>query len=252
MISIKDVAKQTGVSVRTLRYYDEISLLKPAGKTEGGHRLYSEKELAKLQEIQFLKTLGFQLKEIKNVFENEQWDWEMGLHNQLNFTKNEKARLTEMEQILTGLLNSLVVDGEIKLPEIQKMIQLYQNNYEQRDIFRKSLFSNDEYELLARLPNMNKSDPDTLEWMALIGKLKNNLNEDPSTIEVQRIVRRIYEKSIEAFGENDAFFERLWEVRSSKEKSAEAGFYPLDDDLLDFFARAYSIFEKNNDGKQEL
>src|SRR5699024_6346356 len=57
LISIKEVTKQTGITVRTLRYYDQIGLLHPAGKTEGGHRLYGKKELAKLQEIQFLKTL---------------------------------------------------------------------------------------------------------------------------------------------------------------------------------------------------
>ena len=67
LISIKEVTKQTGITVRTLRYYDQIGLLPPAGKTEGGHRLYGELELQKLQEIQFLKTLGFSLQEIKDM-----------------------------------------------------------------------------------------------------------------------------------------------------------------------------------------
>lgn len=205
MISIKEVAKQTGLSVRTLRYYDEISLLKPAGKTAGGHRLYSELQLTKLQEIQFLKALGFELKEIKEILENHQWDWETGLKKQLNFIIKEKRRFSEMEQILTGLLNTLLLNGEINLHEVQKMIQLYQNNADQKEQYRKALFNEDEYELLQHLPNLNKSDPDTLEWIALIGKLKENMDKNPEVVEVQRIVRRIYEKTTETFGENEAF-----------------------------------------------
>lgn len=246
MISIREVAKQTNLSVRTLRYYDQINLLQPAGKTSGGHRLYNESQLAKLQEIQFLKQLGFELKEIKEILENPNWDWETGLLSQLDFVVKEKERLTEMEQILTGLLNSLVVNGEINFTQIQKMIKLYQKNTNQKEIFRKNFFPGDDYKLLDLLPNMNSNDPDTLEWIALIGKLKQNMSRDPSSKEVQRIIRRIYEKTIETFGDNYEFFERVWEIRSSAEKSAQAGFFPIEDELIDYFSKAYDIFEKEN------
>ncbi len=65
MFHINEFKKLSGVSVRTFRYYDKIGLLKPVSKTEGGHRLYSYTELKKLQQIQFLKTIGFQLGEIR-------------------------------------------------------------------------------------------------------------------------------------------------------------------------------------------
>jgi len=83
LISIKKVTKQTGITVRTLRYYDQIGLLPPAGKTEGGHRLYGEKEIKKLQDIQFLKTLGFNLQDIKEMLSNNSRDWFNSLQNQL-------------------------------------------------------------------------------------------------------------------------------------------------------------------------
>ncbi|MHC2831901.1 DNA-binding transcriptional MerR regulator [Bacillus sp. F9_6S_D1_P_5] len=53
MIHINKVGELTGVTVRTLRYYDKIGLLKPASKTEGGHRLYTNEEIKKLQQVQF-------------------------------------------------------------------------------------------------------------------------------------------------------------------------------------------------------
>lgn len=89
MLSIKEVTKQTGVTVRTLRYYDEIELLLPAGKTEGGHRLYGEKELIKLQEIQFLKSLGFSLKENKQLLTDDNSDWATSFKRQLYYISTE-------------------------------------------------------------------------------------------------------------------------------------------------------------------
>ncbi|WP_369382203.1 MerR family transcriptional regulator [Lysinibacillus fusiformis] len=70
LLTIQRISKQTGISVRTLRYYEEIGLLLPATKTDGGHRVYSENELKILQQIVFLKTLGFKLKEIQALLNN--------------------------------------------------------------------------------------------------------------------------------------------------------------------------------------
>ena len=60
-----EVAKKVGVTVRTLQYYDREGLLRPSTESEGGRRLYTHKELVKLQQILSLKQLGFTLEEIK-------------------------------------------------------------------------------------------------------------------------------------------------------------------------------------------
>lgn len=245
MISIKEVTKQTGISVRTLRYYDEINLLPPAGKTEGGHRLYGEKELKKLQEIQFLKTLGFNLKEINDMLSDENWDWAQGLESQLNYIMKEKEKILEIESTLKGLKNGLTIDGKIDLVYLNKLIQLYKQDTEKRKLYREQYFHAQESELLDLLPNMNRNDPDTLEWIALIGQLKQHMDKGSDAPEIQRIIRRIHEKTIETFGDNESFFDRVWEVRKSPEKSQKVGFYPIEQDLLDFFERAWEIFIKN-------
>jgi len=66
LMTVGEVAKKTGVTVRTLQYYDKEGLLQPASQTEGGFRLYSYKEIVKLRQIQSLKSLGFSLADIKN------------------------------------------------------------------------------------------------------------------------------------------------------------------------------------------
>ncbi len=247
MISIKEVTKQTGISVRTLRYYDEINLLPPAGKTEGGHRLYGEKELKKLQEIQFLKTLGFNLKEIKEMFSDGNWDWAKGLESQLDYILKEKEKILKIESTLNGLINSLTIDENIDLVYVSKLIHLYKEDAEKRKLYRENYFHSKENELLDLLPNMNRNDPDSLEWIALIGQLKQHMDKGTEAPEVQRVIRKIHEKTIETFGENEEFFDKFWEVRKSPAKSKKAGFYPIEQEMIAFFEEAWEIFMKNDE-----
>lgn len=72
--SIGETAQMTGVTIRALRHYDKIGLLRPAEISESGYRYYTEKEIAELQQILFYRELDFSLEEIKNLLsapENE-------------------------------------------------------------------------------------------------------------------------------------------------------------------------------------
>ena len=71
MRTIKEVAVLSGVSVRTLQYYDEIGLLKPAKVTGAGYRLYDEESINTLQQILLFKELEFPLKDIKRIMEQK-------------------------------------------------------------------------------------------------------------------------------------------------------------------------------------
>ncbi|WP_131923924.1 MerR family transcriptional regulator [Hazenella coriacea] len=244
MISIKEVSKQTGITVRTMRHYDHIGLLTPAGKTEGGHRLYGKKELKKLQEIQFLKTLGFSLQEIKVMLSDQSNDWPIVLQNQLNYVLQEKNKLEEIERSLHGLLNEYKIEGKIDLNNISKMIHLYQSNLDKREIYRSQLFQEDQ-KLLDLLPNINRGDPDTLEWVSLIAQLKRNMSKGVDSPEVQQIIQRMDEKARETYGDNEEFLEKFWEVRKSSEHSKKVGFYPLDTEFLQFIEKAFEIYLKN-------
>ncbi|MBW8349609.1 MerR family transcriptional regulator [Bacillus sp. IITD106] len=252
MISIKEVTKKTGITVRTLRHYDHIGLLPPAGKTEGGHRMYGELELQKLQEIQFLKTLGFSLQEIRDMLSSRNWDWTECLQSQLKYVLQEKEKLSEIESTLRGLLNVMLMDGYVDLMKIQKLIQLYQKNKDKRERYRNEVFQEKEKELFHLLPNINSGDPDSLEWVALIGQLKQHKAEGPGSPRIQRIVRRMNEKMEETFGEhNDIFLNKFWDIRKSPNKSEDAGLYPIEPDLLAFLEEASNIYQSHNKPHKE-
>jgi DNA-binding transcriptional MerR regulator len=64
---IGDVAKKLGLSLRTIRYYEELGILKPRGRTAGHFRLYAEDDVKRLEAVQSLKSLGYSLKQIQDV-----------------------------------------------------------------------------------------------------------------------------------------------------------------------------------------
>ena len=96
-------AKKANVSIRTVRYYDKQSLLKPSGMSEGGYRLYTDSDFAKLQKILSLKYLGFSLDEIRSITINDDDNdyVEESLRLQLNLIRKRIEHLKLVEQTLT-------------------------------------------------------------------------------------------------------------------------------------------------------
>ena len=66
---IGEVARDVGLSFRTIRHYDEVGLVSPSGRTEGGFRVYTAKEIARLRVIKTMKPLDFTLDEMRQLFD---------------------------------------------------------------------------------------------------------------------------------------------------------------------------------------
>lgn len=107
MKTIKEVSKLTGLSIRTLRYYDEIGLLKPSAFTEGGYRLYDDKALEKLQEIMFLKELELPLTEIKKIMDAPDFDKEQALAAQKSLLERKRNRLNGIIELITDVMKGV-------------------------------------------------------------------------------------------------------------------------------------------------
>lgn len=242
LIHIKEVAKQTKITVRTLRYYDQIGLLTALSKTEGGHRLYSEEDLKKLQQIQFLKGMGYSLQDIKEMLSDPQWNWMISLKSQLIYIMEEQGRLKSIESSLRELINSIAVEGGDDHLAIQKLIRLSLNHKSRLKTFRESMFTDKEIELWTKLPKMSGEDPDSLEWIALIGQIKRLMNDEPASPRVQNIIRRMLEKQLEDFNDDVEFINKLWDIRKSAVESEKLGLYPIEKEVLDFMERAYEIY----------
>ena len=96
MKTVKEVSELTGISVRTLQYYDRIGLLHPDAFSEAGYRLYGDTALGKLQQILLFRELGFPLREIGRILHDPGFDQNKALEQQIILLTLQKERLERM------------------------------------------------------------------------------------------------------------------------------------------------------------
>src|SRR6476660_9374987 len=98
--TVKRVAAMSGVSERTLRFYDQTGLLKPAYTRANGYRIYEEPQLLMLQQILFYRELGFELKRVKEILSQRQFEKIAALRSHRQVLEKNVARThTLMETI---------------------------------------------------------------------------------------------------------------------------------------------------------
>lgn len=107
MKTVKEVSAITGVSIRTLRYYDEIGLLRPTELTDTGYRLYDNKALEKLQEILFFRELEIPLTDIKQIMDNPNFDKEQMLIRQKYLLEQKRNRLNGIIELITDVMKGV-------------------------------------------------------------------------------------------------------------------------------------------------
>ena len=103
MKTISQVASITGISTRTLQYYDEIDLLKPSELTPSGYRLYDDEALQKLQQILFYKELNFKLNEIKEILQKPEYDKIEAFKKQKKLLSLKRNRIDKLIALLEKL-----------------------------------------------------------------------------------------------------------------------------------------------------
>ncbi|AWC30484.1 MerR family transcriptional regulator [Bacillus cytotoxicus] len=251
MISIQELTKETGVTVRTLRYYDQIGLLKPSGKTDGGHRLYSEVDVIRLQQILFLKEMGFSLKEIMNMLVTDLYSLKESLERQLKFVQGEQQKFERMEKMLQAVIYSTELEGEVNWNVMFELIQLSKQSPRIRERFQQQVFSEEEKKLLEKLPNMSEDNESVQEWIKLLKQLRGYMEEGkkPSHDDVQEATNQLMVKCLAMADGDEAFLDKLWEVRKSKEGSQNMNMYPMEEEFFAYMDEAFRIYDERERGK---
>lgn len=145
-LTVGEAAKIMGVTVRTLQYYDKEGLLSPSAQSEGGRRLYTDKDLIKLHQILSLKSLGFSLRDIKQRLISLETPAEVA--NAL--TEQAKAIRKKIKQFQTSLKAIEQLKAEV--------LQMQTVNFKKyADIIVNLQMKNDSYYLIKRF------DDDTLD-----------------------------------------------------------------------------------------
>ena len=103
MMTVHEVSRLTGVSIRTLQYYDRIGLLSPAEYTEAGYRLYDEAALEKLQQVMLFKELEFSLNDIREMMDSPGFDRSKALGQQIALLELKRERLDGIIELAKSL-----------------------------------------------------------------------------------------------------------------------------------------------------
>lgn len=104
MRTVKELSQLTGISIRTLHYYDEIGLLAPTSKSKAGYRLYDNHALETLQQILFFREFDIPLKEIKTIITNPDFDKIQILQMQRNMLESKKKRIQRLIDSIDNIL----------------------------------------------------------------------------------------------------------------------------------------------------
>jgi len=119
---IGELAEQTGITVRTLHHYEELGLLVPSHRSEANHRLYSEEDLLRLQQILSLRQIGLPLAQIGTLLSDPECSVEQVLQQHLEWLEQEGERIQQLRGLLINLQRSVAAGGS-SLEQVTQTLQ---------------------------------------------------------------------------------------------------------------------------------
>ena len=193
MYRVSEFAEKAGVTVRTLHHYDRLGLLSPAHRTEGGYRLYGERDFARLQQIVTLKFIGLPLKQIKALLDGGDLDLKSTLRLQRRLLLEKRAQVDAAIQAIQEAENSLHSGAAPSLAALKKIIEVMerQNSME----WTKKYYSEEAQAKIAERGRM--FTPEMLsrveqDWKALLGEVEAAIagNLDPASPQARSLAER--------------------------------------------------------------
>ncbi len=254
-LKTKEAAVISGVSIRTLHHYDYTGLLKPSGHTEKGYRLYSDSDLARLQQILFFRELDFPLSEIGEILNSDG-------SKRMEILKMQKQLLEMKMNRLAGIIRnieqtiSLESEGETMNSkdrfESFSMKEIEEHRRKYTDEVKEKYGSTDAY-LQSSMKTTGYSEKDWKDIMTrgntILREMSELMNLDPDDADVQAAVKKwqqhitdsYYNCSIEilrGLGKMYIVDERF---KKNIDKTAEG--------LADFMSRAIKVYCSDNKQK---
>lgn len=237
LLSTGELAKHLKVSVRTLRYYDQIGLVQPTERGAGGKRFYSEADIFTLEKILLLKTLSLSLEDSKKIIQ-EQSMMSILLTHRASLKEKLEA-LNESIQHTTSLIHVLDLEGELKWQDVLALVVEYETERDWAAYFT----TEEQHVLKEQLPSLENDDISTRKWMNLIKRIEHCLKKgaSPQSEEAQLIMDDLTILSDETFHGDQQLMDKFWEVRKSEKSSADLHLYPIRDEIITFIEEALSI-----------
>ena len=183
MMTVHEVSKLAGVSIRTLQYYDKIGLLHPTGCTDAGYRLYDDADLERLQHILLCRELEFPLKDIKAIINSPDFDRGKALEQQIEMLRLKKEHienLMDFKAFDRSKLDEYARQAKElygNLPEYKEMEEKQKNRSEEEDRLLADRFML----LFKEAGEMKDTDPASPEAQNLVKRIQDYITENMYT-----------------------------------------------------------------------
>lgn len=213
-MTVGEVAKKMGITVRTLQYYDKEGLLSPSAESEGGRRLYKNKELVMLHQIISLKSLGFSLDDIKYHL--------ISLETPTDVATALTEQADSIREKIGQLTASLTAIEQLK----EEVLQMQEVNFKKyADIIVNLQMNNDSYYLIKRFDDealdhiRNRFDKESgLDFMDRFNRLSDEIvqlqkeNVSPESEKCQQVVKEYWGLIMEFTNGDMSMLPKLMEV----------------------------------------
>lgn len=238
-LKVGDVATATGVTIRTLHHYEEIGLLEPSSRSESGHRIYSERDLQRLQQILSLKQLGFSLGEIRNcLLEKSMSPLEIVRLHQKRVLEG-RDQLSKLYDQLITLERTLAANEAPSTEELLTTIEVIQ-------MYDKYFTKEQLEELKNRKDSIGEAKMKNYQnaWTELMAKVRTEMNKktDPASSAVQALAKE-WSSLVSAFsGGNTSIEVNLGSMYRNEPAMREK--VGMDADYYEYVAKMMAYYHK--------
>ena len=195
MRTVKEVSKLTGVSIRTLHYYDQIGLLSPTSITEAGYRLYDDTALERLQHIMLFRELQFPLKDIGDILNASNFDRNRALEQQIELLTLKKEHIENLIIYARGIHLMGVKDKNFSAFDTKKMDEYAAQakaSWGDTDAYK-------EYEKKTEGLSKEQKNAFGIEMMEIFKEFGQLLSANPGDESVQAKVKKLQDYITEHF-----------------------------------------------------
>jgi MerR family transcriptional regulator, thiopeptide resistance regulator len=190
LYKVQEFAELAGVTVRALHHYDRVGLLKPTSRTGSSYRLYSEADLARLEQIVVLKFLGMPLREIRDLLSDES-SLELALCRQQKVLTEKRRNLEQAIMAIRNAERSLQSEGRPDWKLFKRVIQ--EIEMQNTTDWSKRYYSDEaksKIEERAKLWSPELQEQVTKDWDQLFADIRASLGEDPASPKAQELAAR--------------------------------------------------------------
>lgn len=231
------VAKRFHLSIRTIRYYNQIGLVIPSKLEDSGKRLYTEEDCLTLQKVVLLKSLSLSLEEIQLLLKEQSIATILAAHR--TSLESKKGAIEEAIEQTNSLLHLHQLQGTLHWEDILSLVVPTSDQTNWLHYFNEA----DAGQLQHVLPKLKEDDSLTKRWVHLVRRLEVYVEAgvEPSSGIAQLSLEELDALTYETFGDNPELIESFWSIRRSPEDSASLQLIPIPSDIIEFIEAAAAV-----------